>query len=284
MTSKLPARVCEDVDEFTLTYAKVQAATTSNPYIAERIELDSELQVLKMLKAEHTKKQYDLQKFLERDLPQKQESYAALLEKAKSDENTYSANKHDTFSMTIGGKLFEDKEKIVKELEKARMLSEVSKSVSVGKYSGFEVLVEKKEHFSSFYDIESPYSIVLQGELKYSCDLGIDNGLGNTKRIANLLENDLPNKIKAFENSLDKLSRDEEAAKKNFGSPFPREEELKEKESRFAFLTAELSKSNVNLKEEDETQYVDDTEEKNDAAKSKQNIKPKSNQAAAISR
>ena len=40
MTSKLPVRSCDDVDEAALSYAEVKALATGNPYIKEKMTLD----------------------------------------------------------------------------------------------------------------------------------------------------------------------------------------------------------------------------------------------------
>jgi hypothetical protein len=261
MTSRSPARVCEDMDDMTLTYAKVQAATTSNPYIVEHIELQSELQELKMLKSEHQKNKYSMQKYLEREYPEKQQSFTKLLEKSTRDVQRYEHNKTDEFTMLIDGKNINDKKKIVAELDKARLMCDVSKSISVGQYAGFDVLVEKKEQFSSFFDTESPYSVVLQGELKYSCDLGTDNGLGNIRRIETLLEKTLPERKKSFEKAIDRINNDKENAEKLVSEEFEREDELRQKEERFEYLSQMLSQSNTSLpQEEDDVCYVEDND------------------------
>ena len=40
MTSKSPARSCEDLDEAALTYAEVKALAAGNPMIKEKMDLD----------------------------------------------------------------------------------------------------------------------------------------------------------------------------------------------------------------------------------------------------
>lgn len=51
MTSKSISRSCEDIDEATLSYAEIKAVATGNPLIKEKMEVDNEVQRLKMLKA-----------------------------------------------------------------------------------------------------------------------------------------------------------------------------------------------------------------------------------------
>ena len=53
MTSKSISRSCEDIDEATLSYAEIKAVATGNPLIKEKMEVDNEVQRLKMLKASY---------------------------------------------------------------------------------------------------------------------------------------------------------------------------------------------------------------------------------------
>lgn len=266
MTSRSPARTCEDVDDMTLTYSRVQAATTSNPLIAERIELDSELQTLRLLKSLHTKSVFKMQELVERDLPQKISKYQILIKKAEKDKEIYKSNKPSDFNITIGGKIIEDRQIAVNELEKARQLCISTKeSILVGKCAGFDVRIEENPTGSSFFNNESPYLIAVQGNLKYTCGFGENNGIGNTKRIENLLSKEISIKADKLSKELSKITADYEEAKIAMNKPFEREEELQRKEARLAFLNDALSKDKkndifLNAGEEDDDQY-DDSEE-----------------------
>ena len=61
MTSKLPVRSCDDVDEAALSYAEVKALATGNPYIKEKMTLDTEVAKLKLLKANFKSQKYRLE-------------------------------------------------------------------------------------------------------------------------------------------------------------------------------------------------------------------------------
>ena len=53
MTSKSPARTCEDVDESALSYAEIKALCAGDPRIKERMELDVDVSRLKIMKSAH---------------------------------------------------------------------------------------------------------------------------------------------------------------------------------------------------------------------------------------
>ena len=55
------SRTCEDIDEATLSYAEIKAVATGNPLIKEKMELDNDLQRLKLLKASYASQRYTYQ-------------------------------------------------------------------------------------------------------------------------------------------------------------------------------------------------------------------------------
>ena len=58
MTSKSPVRAAEDIDETALSYAEIKALCTGNPYIKEKMDLDIDVQRLKLLKSNHLSQKY----------------------------------------------------------------------------------------------------------------------------------------------------------------------------------------------------------------------------------
>ena len=61
MTSKAVSRTCEDIDEATLSYAEIKAVATGNPLIKEKMQLENDVQRLKMLKSSYDSQRYSLQ-------------------------------------------------------------------------------------------------------------------------------------------------------------------------------------------------------------------------------
>ena len=61
MTSKSPVRSCEDIDETALSYAEIKALCTGNPHIKEKMDLDIDVQRLRLLKANHLSQRYALE-------------------------------------------------------------------------------------------------------------------------------------------------------------------------------------------------------------------------------
>ena len=53
MTSKSVSHTCEDIDEATLSYAEIKEVATGNPLIREKMELDNDVQRLRLLKSSY---------------------------------------------------------------------------------------------------------------------------------------------------------------------------------------------------------------------------------------
>lgn len=53
MTSKTPARKCEDVDQQALTYSEIKALCTGDERIKEKLMLENDVKELRVLAAEH---------------------------------------------------------------------------------------------------------------------------------------------------------------------------------------------------------------------------------------
>ena len=61
MTSKSPARSCEDVDATALSFAEIKALCAGDPRIKERMELDVDVTRLKLLKSDYMSKHYRME-------------------------------------------------------------------------------------------------------------------------------------------------------------------------------------------------------------------------------
>ena len=92
MTSKSPARSCEDMDQAALNYAEVKALASGNPLIMEKTELDTEVTKLKMMKASYTSRHYDLEDALLRTFPKELSRTQSLIAGLQQDARTASQN------------------------------------------------------------------------------------------------------------------------------------------------------------------------------------------------
>jgi hypothetical protein len=75
MTSKSPVRSAEDIDETALSYAEIKALCTGNPYIKEKMDLDIDVQRLRLMKASHLSQRYALEDKIIKEFPQQIAAY-----------------------------------------------------------------------------------------------------------------------------------------------------------------------------------------------------------------
>ena len=88
-------------------------------------------------------------------------------------------------------------------------------------------------------DFGHAYVLTLKGEMSHRVTLGKD-ARGNLVRIDNAL-NQMPERQKNVQDTLDNLYTQMESAKAEIGKPFPQDDELKAKSARLAELNAELN-------------------------------------------
>ena len=70
MTSKSPVRSADDIDETALSYAEIKMLATGNPYIKEKMDLDIQVQKLRLLKSSYLSEIYALEDKIIKHFPQ----------------------------------------------------------------------------------------------------------------------------------------------------------------------------------------------------------------------
>lgn len=82
MTSKSPVRSAEDIDATALSYAEIKMLATGNPYIKEKMDLDIQVQKLRLIKSSFLSEKYALEdkivKFYPQQIATLRESIAGL--------------------------------------------------------------------------------------------------------------------------------------------------------------------------------------------------------------
>ena len=75
MTSKTPARKCEDVDQQALTYSEIKALCTGDERIKEKLMLENDVKELRVLAAEHRNTVFEMEDKIARFPEQEAETY-----------------------------------------------------------------------------------------------------------------------------------------------------------------------------------------------------------------
>ena len=242
-TSKAVSRTCEDIDEATLSYAEIKAVATGNPLIKEKMEIDNDVQRLKLLKASYDNQRYALQDNFMIRYPKlikaANEKLACVREDIKLRDKELL--EHPDFAITVGKFTYTERAD-----GGAVMLEAVSKcktgdTTALGSFHGFELLVEK-----NFMGVNY---LILRGKTEYKVELST-SPVGNMVKLENCFngihENEeyLLKKIEQHENDL-------AASKEEYEKPFMHEEELQQKLSRQFELNAQLDLENEKVADAD---------------------------------
>lgn len=281
MTSKTPARTCEDVDQQALNYSEIKALCTGDERIKEKMMLNNEVKELNLLKAEHTNTVFDMQQTVA-VTPAKIENAEIRLENLKADRETLrqlpidEETKLPIFKITIAGTEYTDRKEAAQALEDT-VLDFVKKSSDsekeIGEFQGFKLSVK-----AVMFGNEPDISITMKGNAEHKCAL-TSSFSANLKRMESTLYK-IDQTINDTQNSINKLKMDLENAMRIVDTSFPQQAELEEKTERLTALTEKLNQAAMEAKknapEKQRTCYFERAKLKKEAFKDRQKTaKPK---------
>lgn len=236
MTSKSPVRACEDVDDTALSYAEIKALATGNPYIKEKMDLDVQVSKLKLLKANHTSQIYRLESDIAKNFPVQISALKERIAGMQVDSQVVKSvdlQDNDTFAMTVGNVLYEDKKEAGEALIAACAgLKTVSTGGKVGEYHGFTLS-------ASYNMFSNAFELTVKGKCSYKLEIGKDP-VGNMQRIHNTLSS-IDRRLTESEQKLETVQQQLATAQEELKKPFPKEAELNEKMERLSELNALLN-------------------------------------------
>ena len=250
MTSKSPVRSAEDIDETALSYAEIKALCTGNPLIKERMDLDIDVQRLRLLKSSYLSQKYALEDKIAKYLPQEIRQYEQRIEGYGTDAAylvAHTCPDADGFSpITIEGKTYTTKKAAGSAILEACHAMTSPDPIPLGEYRGFAMVL-------CFDPVSREYKVTLSHKMSYTVSLGGDLH-GNITRMDNALagiEAQQAASAELLANAKAQLA----AAQEQVSCPFPQEDELRIKSARLDELNITLNLD----KREDEN--LDDTED-----------------------
>lgn len=227
MTSKSPVRSADDIDETALSYAEIKMLATGNPYIKEKMDLDIQIQKLKLLKANYLSEKYNLEDKIIKFYPQKIASLTNTIKALEQDLSTAKAHPKpidDSFvGVEINGEYISEKADAGKAILESCKQMNSSDPIKIGKYRGFdmELQLNLTTHF---------YEVLLKSATTQKVSLG-DDPNGNITRIDNAIGR-IPDHIENAKAELKNIQTQYETAQIEVQKPFAQEEELKAKTKR----------------------------------------------------
>ena len=236
MTSKSPVRSAEDIDETALSYAEIKMLATGNPYIKEKMDLDIQVQKLKMLKSNFLSEKYGLEDKVIKFYPQQIAYLKSRVEGLTKDVKTAKLHPkpidEQPLGMTVSGVSYSKKAEAGQAIINACKSMNSPDAIPLGEYRGFQMELY-------FDTVQRNYVVKLKGETSRDVPLG-DDSHGNIVRIDNGIER-FEETLADTKNSLENTEKQFETAKQEIEKPFAKEEELKAKTARLDELNILLN-------------------------------------------
>lgn len=228
------ARIFEDTDTIVLNAAEVKAVAMDDPMIRRKMELEIEVQRVRVLEKQYNRNKFMLQDKLAKEYPstiKRLHKRIDCLEKdiAVRNEKRFINGKELAFAMTIMGKTYTDRAEAGEELQKQVMVPKNQNQV-IGEYMGMK-LTPLMEGFGE-------YKLMVNGTTHHKAEVS-ESPIGTVRRIENIVSG-LDAKLTAAREELDTAYKQTELAKEKLEKPFERSEELKS-------MTKELNRINAQL-------------------------------------
>ncbi len=268
ITSKAPARRCEDVDQQALTYSEIKALCTGDERIKEKLMLDKDVKELRVLSAEHQNTVFEMQDKI-KAFPDKEKRLTSILDDLHTDREALRKlpidpeRKLPVFKITIGDVEYTDRKEAAKALETVALAIKYADTpVKVGSFQGFDLTVTMNSS-----SLGGGMTACMRGAASHTTKL-IESFAHNLNRIESALYN-IDGRIESTKESLAKLRIDHTEAQKIVAEPFPQQAELETKEERLKELTTALNLAAIEAKKNapkrEQTCYFERAKMKRDA-------------------
>lgn len=228
MTSKTPARSCEDLDEATLTYAEVKALCAGNPLIKEKMDLDNEVARLSTLRSAHNAQIYELQDLVSIGYPAAIRRIGQELDALRQDAALFQSSLrkddkgNEMFSAVIQGVTYTKRaDADAALLEACKAAAAGAGEKKIGRYCGFDIYVGYDPKIVGFAGY-------LQGKQRYRIELNPKQNFSSFRAVLENISAQIPVKIAARE----EIEKNIESAKEAAKQPFAYEEEFQTKLAR----------------------------------------------------
>lgn len=239
MTSKSVSRTCEDIDEATLSYAEIKAVATGNPLIKEKMQLENDVQRLKLLKSTYDSQRYTLEDNITIRFPKlikaaQEKAECVRQDMKKVEEGLLAAQETQEFAITIGNAKYTERVDGGTVMLEAVSRCKNGETSHLGEFKGFELLVEK-----NFIGVNY---LVLRGKTDYKTELST-SPVGNMVKLENLLGG-MSENLDFLIEKIRQYERDLEQSRLDYEKPFAQEAELTEKIARLNELNVQLDLEN----------------------------------------
>ena len=224
MTNKSLSRTCEDIDDTVLSFAEVKALATGNPLIKEKMDIDTEVARLRMLKAGYLNEKYKYEDGYQRIYPREIENYQKSIADIDQDIKLRDTNQFPDgeFKIELLDQPYTERTKAGEALQV--ILQMTAKPYKLGTYKGLEILsMDSNNNLINLIAVKGVNRL-------YKVELG-NSELGNINRIENMV-NGLDDTLAIIKDQLKISEENLREAKINVNNVFIYEAELIAKEAR----------------------------------------------------
>ncbi|WP_250277603.1 DUF4314 domain-containing protein [[Clostridium] colinum] len=214
----ITGREVKDIDDITLDYAEIKALATGNPKIKRKMEIDTEIEKLRVLEKAYRKKQYSSENFLNEIYPKELERLNNRIEKLKLDDEYIKTlgdlSSDENFEITIKGNKYTDKEKA------GAFLIQVTNASGfgdlIGEYKGFKIYSARVQ-------------VLADIKLKHNASHRLTLNNGYKKANIDLLDEcilSIDKRIEIADKNIKELQEQKEQVEKFHNTPFEHKETL----------------------------------------------------------
>ncbi len=241
-------RSSADLSETVLSAAEIKALATSNPFIAEKMNVENELNQLRLVKNQHTQSRLKTMKKINETYPNQIERSNERIKNMSLDVSSFT--KTDEFNMTIAGTTFTERKEagdyMISYISNSHLLS--SDKIEIGEIEGFKLSVQP----SSF----STYIMTIKKNHEYQVDLNLQSGTGSILRVENVI-NKIDSLLESEKESVEMLKKELEKMKERVDQPFPKEERLTTLQKRHFELESLIEKGTLEKEAETAKKFVE---------------------------
>lgn len=238
MQGDLKQRVFKEEDGEELSPAKVMAIASGNPDLLKKVQVDEDVTQLQMAERRHTKNQ-NLLKHTAQKLEREQQPYQDKIDQYETDYKELKRGEGEKFSININDKIYDDREKAGKAIEKMLPTLPEDALTQIGEFRSWQILYKKGNSY-----------LHKKGNNNYSFNFNEEDGQSTISSIEHIPQS-IRSRIKHAEEQRKQGQADLEAVKKELGKPFKQADELAAKKAEQAELEKRLSETKAPTDEVD---------------------------------
>ncbi|WP_025731563.1 helicase-related protein [Heyndrickxia ginsengihumi] len=220
MTGKNVSRSVDDLDETVLTAAEVKAIATDNPLLLEKMNLDNDVNRLKLVRNRWLNERVTMQRNVEKVLPDRVTQLEKQKQEIQEDLQTVEKFKDSPFEIIIGNRVYYDEKEAGIALSNELKTKPFDKdhTINVGTFKGLEVYIER--------DVFGEQTIGLKGNKSYSARYG-KYEKSNIERLSNIVDL-IPVKLESTNRKLEETKQQIIDTEIELKKEFPQEMEYQE--------------------------------------------------------